>query len=64
VKHLDIGYAQVTTAFTLMRAAGTGGNLTTDALIASAALHAGGTVYSNDADFARFAGVAWRNPLR
>lgn len=64
VRHLDIGRGQLATALTLMRAAGTGGNLTTDALIASAALHAGGTVYSNDADFARFSGVAWRNPLR
>jgi toxin-antitoxin system PIN domain toxin len=47
----------------LLEHAGTGGNLTTDALIAAHALESGGRVLSNDADFARFSGVVWENPL-
>jgi len=50
--------------FDLLTAAGTAGNLCTDALIAALAEEHGGTVYSNDADFGRFPGVAWQNPLR
>lgn len=49
--------------FDLLAAAGTGGNLTTDAMIASLASEYGGCVYSNDRDFTRFPHVAWRNPL-
>lgn len=40
-----------------------GGNLTTDALIASAAIEFNGTIYSNDRDFERFQSVRWINPL-
>lgn len=50
--------------FDLLAAAGTGGNLCTDALIAALAEEHGGTVYSNDTDFDRFPGIAWRNPLQ
>jgi len=49
--------------FNLLTAAGTGGNLSTDAMIAALAVEHGGCVYSNDRDFARFPGLAWRNPL-
>ena len=41
----------------LLREAGVGGNLTTDALIAAIALAHGGRVASFDRDFARFAGI-------
>lgn len=41
----------------LLREAGLGGNLTTDALIAAIALAHGGRVASFDRDFARFAGI-------
>lgn len=37
--------------------------LTTDAQIAAHALHHGATVATNDADFARFAGVRTLNPI-
>ena len=50
--------------FDLLAAAGTAGNLCTDALIAALAEEHGGNVYSNDADFSRFPGIAWKNPLR
>ncbi len=49
--------------FDLLRSAGSGGNLSTDALIAAHALEFGGVVYSNDRDFARFSGLQWVNPL-
>ena len=42
---------------------GTGGNLSTDAMIAALASEYGGTVYSNDHDFGRFPDLSWRNPL-
>ena len=47
----------------LLRRAGGAGNLATDAQIAAVALHHRATVYTNDSDFARFAGVQTRNPL-
>ncbi len=47
----------------LLRAAGTGGNLTTDAHLAALAVEHGCEVFSTDADFGRFAGLRWRNPL-
>ena len=43
--------------------AGAGGNLVTDAHIAALAIEYGAEVHSNDADFARFPGLRWRNPL-
>lgn len=47
----------------LLEQAGTGGNLTTDAHIATLALEHGYTVYSSDYDFKRFAGLKHVNPL-
>lgn len=47
----------------LLRHAGMGGNLTTDAHIAALALEGGHAVYSTDNDFKRFAGVHHVNPL-
>lgn len=48
----------------LLRALGTGGNLTTDAHLAALAVEHGCTLYPTDADFARFRGVKSVNPLR
>lgn len=47
----------------LLAAAGTAGNLTTDAHLAALALERGAQVYSADHDFARFAGVSHVDPL-
>ncbi len=47
----------------LLKEAGTGGNLVTDAHIAALALEYQAEVHSNDADFSRFSGLRWRNPL-
>jgi uncharacterized protein len=42
---------------------GTGGNLTSDAHLAAMAIEHGAELCSLDADFARFPGLRWRNPL-
>ncbi|MBT9332900.1 type II toxin-antitoxin system VapC family toxin [Paracidobacterium acidisoli] len=53
--------------FTLLRKlledSGTGGNLTTDAHLAAMAIERDAELCSLDRDFARFAGLRWRNPL-
>lgn len=47
----------------LLAEAGLGGELSSDAHLAALGLENGGTVYTADADFARFATVRWVNPL-
>jgi toxin-antitoxin system PIN domain toxin len=47
----------------LLEPLGTGGNLTSDAHLAAMAIEYGAELYSSDSDFARFAGLRWRNPL-
>ena len=44
-------------------AAGVGADLITDAHIATMAMEYQAEVHSNDADFSRFPGLRWRNPL-
>jgi uncharacterized protein len=43
---------------------GTAGNLTTDAQLAALAVEHQAELHSCDTDFARFAGLRWRNPIR
>jgi len=43
--------------------AGASGNLSTDAHIAALAIEYDALLYSADADFARFPGLHWKNPL-
>jgi len=40
-----------------------GGRLVNDAHLAALAIEHGGTIYSQDTDFAAFPGVRWVNPL-
>lgn len=47
----------------LLLAANAAGNLVPDAHLAAMAIEHGLEICSTDADFARFAGVRWRNPL-
>lgn len=47
----------------LLAEAGIGGELSSDAHLAALALENGGTIYSADADFARFTAVRCVNPL-
>lgn len=60
---LATGPNYLETAFRLLRSAGTGANLTTDAQIAAHAIESNGEIHSNDSDFGRFEGVRWSNPL-
>jgi toxin-antitoxin system PIN domain toxin len=48
----------------LIKTAGTAGNLVQDAHLATLAIEHGATLYSLDADFSRFKGLTWRNPLK
>ena len=48
----------------LLRPLGTAGNLTSDAHLAALAIEHRAELCSSDTDFARFPGLAWRNPLR
>lgn len=47
----------------LLLPSGTAGNLTSDAHLAALAIEHGAELCSTDADFARFKGLKWRNPL-
>jgi toxin-antitoxin system PIN domain toxin len=47
----------------LLAGAGTAGNLTTDAHLAALAVSHDATLVSSDADFGRFKGLRWENPL-
>ena len=42
---------------------GSGGNLTTDAHLATLAMERGYVLYTTDSDFARFPELRWRNPV-
>lgn len=42
---------------------GTAGNLTTDSHLAALAIERGLILYTTDADFSRFPGLKWKNPL-
>jgi toxin-antitoxin system PIN domain toxin len=66
VRHVRLLTPTATTLqvfFDMLAAAGTGGNLTTDAMIAAHAIEHGARVYSNDRDFGRFPKIFWQNPL-
>jgi len=48
----------------LLTPLGTAGNLTSDAHLAALAIEQNAQLCSSDADFARFAGLDWQNPLK
>jgi hypothetical protein len=47
----------------LLKQVGTAGNLSTDAHLAALAIERGLTLHTSDADFSRFTGLKWINPL-
>ena len=63
VEPLEPGPRHIRIFGDLLGALGVGGNLTTDAHLAALAIEHECELHSNDADFARFAGLRWRNPL-
>jgi len=48
----------------LLAEAGTAGNLVADAHLATLAIEHGADLQSSDADFSRFSGLRWTDPLR
>jgi toxin-antitoxin system PIN domain toxin len=60
---LDPGARHAEILFGLLEALGTAGNLTTDAHLAALAIEHQAELHSTDADFSRFVGLRWSNPL-
>jgi uncharacterized protein len=60
---VDPGARHAEILFGLLESVGTAGNLTTDAHLAALAIEHQAELHSTDADFARFAGLRWINPL-
>lgn len=63
VMPLDPGARHAEILFGLLESLGTAGNLTTDAHLAALAIEHQAELHSTDADFARFPGLRWTNPL-
>jgi uncharacterized protein len=63
VRHVTASDQSLNRALGYLRTVGTAANLTTDAQLAALAAERGASVCSNDADFARFEGIRWVNPL-
>jgi toxin-antitoxin system PIN domain toxin len=62
-RYLASGPLHLEIAFRLARSIGTAGNLTSDIQLAAYAIEYQGEIVSNDADFTRFPGLRWSNPL-
>jgi toxin-antitoxin system PIN domain toxin len=60
---LECGPDDVEKALGLLQQVGAAGNLVTDAQIAAAAIEHHAVVHTSDADFVRFPGVRWFNPI-
>ena len=63
VQSLDPGPRHLVILERLFEATGVGGSLTTDTHLAALAIEHQGELHSSDADFARFPGLRWHNPL-
>lgn len=63
VSILDPGARHAEIVFGLLESLGTAANLTTDAHLAALAIEHQAELHSTDADFARFPGLRWSNPL-
>ena len=60
---LEPGQRHASILFNLLEGLGTAGNLTTDAHLAALAIEHQCELCSTDADFSRFPGLRWTNPL-
>lgn len=63
VRIVEPGERHAEILFELLERLGTAGNLTTDAHLAAFAIEFHARIATNDADFLRFPGVRWFNPL-
>lgn len=64
VEPLDPGPRHLDILASLFGSTNVAGNLTTDAHLAAIAIEHQCEIHSNDADFARFPGLRWHNPLQ
>jgi len=64
VSIVEPGSRHAEVMFGLLERLGTAGNLTTDAHLAALAIEYQAELHSTDADFSRFPGLRWRNPLK
>jgi hypothetical protein len=60
---LDPGTRHLVLLGSLLKGLGVAANLTTDAHLAALAIEHGCELHSNDADFGRFPGLRWVNPI-
>ncbi len=63
VKWLEPGSGHIEDVLSLLESVGVAGNLVTDAQLAAAALQHNAVLHTTDADFTRFAGLRWFNPI-
>ena len=63
VTFVEPGHRHAEILFGLLEQLGTAGNLTTDAHLAALCIEHQAELHSTDADFARFPGLRWRNPI-
>jgi len=63
VQILEPGADHIAQTLKLLEGLGTGGNLVTDAQIAAITTDHSAILHTADADFARFPGLRWTNPL-
>ncbi len=63
VRVIEAGSDEVETVLDLLEKLGAAGNLVTDAQIASIAIAHKAVVHTSDADFMRFSGLSWFNPI-
>ena len=64
VQALDPGPRHLEITASLLAATGVAGSLTTDTHLAALAIEHRCELHSNDADFARFPGLRWYNPIK
>jgi len=60
---LDTGHDHVEDVLKLLENLGTAGNLVTDGQLAALAIDYNATIHTSDADFIRFKGLKWFNPI-
>jgi toxin-antitoxin system PIN domain toxin len=60
---LDTGTGHVEQVFKLLEAAGTAGNLVSDAQLAAIVIEHNAVLHTADTDFMRFPGLRWFNPI-
>jgi toxin-antitoxin system PIN domain toxin len=63
VRELNPGPRHLEILSEIMQSAGASGRLTTDAHLAAIAIEVQAELHSNDADFSRFPGLKWTDPL-